>query len=1343
MQYKVYIYSNHFVDEINLPKHRTSFWLYRSVDVGTQAFMEVKLIQNKWLLIENEAYKLKEKTNILQSGSLFTILSEEEILYLFIEMNKTPKYNLYKLDTIITIGRNSDNIISIQNPYISNIHAQIKVQEDGIHIYDMQSSNGVYVNNKRVKEKKLILGDQIHIMGFHCTYVMDALLIRDQENLLCRLIHKKIPLLKEKVKIKPMEYLMVQYEDEKAILTPSYELTPIALPKQSHQYPLWYTLGPSITMGIATLTSSGIQLLQVLQKTMSLQQAIPSFSMSCSMLAATLLWPIINKKYEQKVFYQKRKQVMNEYEAYLMKMHQDILLEKQNLIDQYNQHIQKDLMLHHQYKDGIWNKPITNLQLWIADYVSNLILDIQIDKITLEQFQDNPYMSALTKQDEEYTLPLFLNLKDIKCMGIFGQKAQQLMHQYILQLCFSHTYKELKVFLIMEEAIARSMGLYWLAHVKKDNGSRYVYTTETDIQRLFKDVNQSNYHILICFMHSKLEKQIALHRLCTLDHVSLLYINEYNFIPSYIKIKVFTDISILQQQKQKIPLILRYLEQQYLYKLTLQLANIKDGSDHEKQIDDLYLFDLFRCANKEQFNISDNWKQNHAYESLYAPIGIDEYGEIIGIDAHEKAHGPHGIIAGMTGSGKSEFLLTYIISLAIRYSYEEVVFLLIDYKGGMMASYLSKLPHIVGVMSNLNDSEMHRMIYALEKEIVLRQTLFSTTKDALQESSMDIYTYQKLYIQQKVKQPLPHLFIVADEFAQLKDQQPEFLSFLKQVARIGRSLGIHLVLATQKPAGVVDDEIWSNARFHVCLRVQDRQDSIEMLKKEDAVFLNKVGDFYLQVGHDELYIKAKCAWTQAKYSPMDVYKNNQIAQLSLYSYDGVCLKKKKMLTSHETSKTQLEAVIEQIQNETKGKAKSIVLEALPSPFYMHHSNYKYNENTICIGWIDDMKKQKQYPLYWDEQWKKVVVAGIQQKEKTNLLISLFTQLQECDKPVYVLFFYQGEQVIKFHNFSIISKVINIYDLIEMERILHWVIHQTKYHLLLVFYEIDQHFHTSQDVQNLYEQVLHTESLYIQSIYVYRDVTQLSMRFLSSVHCFILFQLHDKSEYSMLLGEQPSYLPLQQDASALFSNRKQMNIIQCYECDIVSSRKVERRIPELVYSQHVTLPMLKDNNLYLGKAIKRVHDIWLSYNKHILLLYKRKLPLSFVEILQYQLKHVYWINEKTNDELLVNQHVIAWDFTKLWNRNHYHTFSYLWEDESKVHIMLLPFNIFEQLQLEEAFMELYEEGQVVWIGKGLIDVSYGIKGMHQQMMEDLTKEQGCLLTSKKNIVFQLVKEKENG
>mgnify|MGYP002508195830 CR=1 FL=1 len=86
----------------------------------------------------------------------------------------------------------------------------------------------------------------------------------------------------------------------------------------------------------------------------------------------------------------------------------------------------------------------------------------------------------------------------------------------------------------------------------------------------------------------------------------------------------------------------------------------------------------------------------------------------------------------------------------------------------------------------------------------------------------------------KVEEPLPHLFLISDEFAELKKEQPDFMSELVSAARIGRSLGIHLILATQKPSGVVDDQIWTNSKFRLCLKVQNAGDSKEMLKTPDA-----------------------------------------------------------------------------------------------------------------------------------------------------------------------------------------------------------------------------------------------------------------------------------------------------------------------------------------------------------------------------------------------------------------------------------------------------------------------------------------------------------------------------
>ena len=147
-----------------------------------------------------------------------------------------------------------------------------------------------------------------------------------------------------------------------------------------------------------------------------------------------------------------------------------------------------------------------------------------------------------------------------------------------------------------------------------------------------------------------------------------------------------------------------------------------------------------------------------------------------------------------------------------------------------------------------------------------------------------------MYREGKIKEPMPHLLVVCDEFAELKQQQPEFMSELISTSRIGRSLGVHLILATQKPSGVVDDQIWSNARFKVCLKVQTEVDSNEMLKRPDAAFIKETGRFYFQVGNNELFEYGQSAWSGAKYIPVEHVRNKIDDSVNFISNSGLVLK---------------------------------------------------------------------------------------------------------------------------------------------------------------------------------------------------------------------------------------------------------------------------------------------------------------------------------------------------------------------------------------------------------------------------------------------------------------------
>ena len=234
----------------------------------------------------------------------------------------------------------------------------------------------------------------------------------------------------------------------------------------------------------------------------------------------------------------------------------------------------------------------------------------------------------------------------------------------------------------------------------------------------------------------------------------------------------------------------------------------------------------------------------------------------------------------MTGSGKSEFIITYILSMAINYHPYEVSFVLIDYKGGGLTGAFEnketgiKLPHLAGTITNLDTVEMNRSLASIQSELRKRQRMFNEARDKLNESTIDIYKYQNLYRRGLVDKPISHLFIISDEFAELKDQRPEFMEQLISTARIGRSLGVHLILATQKPSGVVNDQIWSNSKFRICLRVQDKSDSMDMIKCPDAAELKTTGRFYLQVGYNELFAMGQAAWAGAQYYPTEKRKKS-------------------------------------------------------------------------------------------------------------------------------------------------------------------------------------------------------------------------------------------------------------------------------------------------------------------------------------------------------------------------------------------------------------------------------------------------------------------------------------
>ena len=326
-------------------------------------------------------------------------------------------------------------------------------------------------------------------------------------------------------------------------------------------------------------------------------------------------------------------------------------------------------------------------------------------------------------------------------------------------------------------------------------------------------------------------------------------------------------------------------------------------------------------------------------------------------------------MAGTTGSGKSEIIQSYILSLAVNFHPYEVGFLLIDYKGGGMAGLFKDLPHLLGTITNLDGSESKRAMASIKSELTRRQKIFS------EYGVNHINGYNKLFKNGEADIPIPHLFLISDEFAELKKEQPDFMAELISTARIGRSLGVHLILATQKPSGVVDDQIWSNSKFKLALKVQDEGDSREILKTPDAAFITQPGRAYLQVGNNEIYELFQSAWSGAtvekegKADSADnrVFLVNELGQGELLNEDLDIGEE-----SNEKKQTELEAIVAYVdkvfENQHCPRVPKPWLPSLPEKMVSPVQEIAPQEGlqlTFPLGMVDIPEQQSQEEFMLD------------------------------------------------------------------------------------------------------------------------------------------------------------------------------------------------------------------------------------------------------------------------------------------------------------------------------------------------------------------------------------------
>lgn len=912
-----------------------------SLDRDVELRMEI--IENCWQFLLSDDYNVEDTLshekyfckNIKDGDLLTVILPGSEHISIMVDetessFNVFEKYDIHGINEI-TIGRNEANdIVYDTRNLISGVHAVIH-QNAAQCVIEDRSSNGVFVNFKRiVGSRQLVFGDCINLFGLSLVY-LDGILAVNSQNGSHDLKNSKLSAyIGDSAKGDALPSTDKTYKKTLYHRSPrqiykidreTVEIEAPPQPKIMAKKPLGTLIGPSMTMALPMLLGCALSIYSTRVSGNS-GSAFMYTGLVTAVSSAIIgtVWTLINLNVEKK---RTREEELHRFEAYgeyLIKCSNQIKEKYEKNINSLNtMYISSDECCRYDASNPyLWNRnpsheDFLSHRLGLGDMPFQVQINIPKERFTLinDSLAEKPAMIQQSYQ-ELHNVPLCVDLKEHRIVGVVGgvkkKGAVDVMHNLAAQIAASNCYTDVKLAFIYDEGKDDASDweyLKWFPHVwSEDKKTRYVAKNRIEARDVLYEIT-TTLRTRAENRTSSLGRQEKLPIPQFIIFLSDPEILEGELITKYITDGNNHDITtvFLTDSYENLPNECEYIIQNdenfrgmygteedavgrkqvafdtisniQLEAMARALANIQV---HETQSGgdipaSLSFFDMFGVRRLEELNVLDKWRKNRTYDSMKAVIGQKAGGSAWYLDIHEKYHGPHGLIAGTTGSGKSETLQTYILSLAINFSPDDVGFFIIDYKGGGMANLFDGLPHMIGQISNLSGNQVKRAMVSIKSENKRRQRIFN------EHGVNNINLYTRLYKNNEAQMPVPHMFIIIDEFAELKREEPDFMRELISVAQVGRSLGVHLILATQKPSGTVDDNIWSNSKFRLCLRVQDRQDSNDMLHRPDAAYITQAGRCYMQVGNDELFELFQSGFSGAAYDDENGSLKSDIAHM--------------------------------------------------------------------------------------------------------------------------------------------------------------------------------------------------------------------------------------------------------------------------------------------------------------------------------------------------------------------------------------------------------------------------------------------------------------------------------
>ena len=649
---------------------------------------------------------------------------------------------------------------------------------------------------------------------------------------------------------------------------------------------------------------------------------------------------------------------------------------------------------------------------------------------------------------------------DIRSKGIVGfvgtpELTRIQLQNMIIHLTTHHCYSELKLVCFYNKTDKNEFK--WLTDLPhthdSERGESFIANTQEEADDLFRkfaeifkqrkqEIEENNsygsdpqfspYILFVFFEPKLLKKADPINQYLFMEHGiglgCLMAVQKIAQLP-----KQCTDIISLSAQKGELYNTARASEKQ-MFCLDDASPSLREKFGEsmfplycDEGIDIIRLpktytfYQMLGIEDISSLDIGKKWKDSDLLISSLAPsapFGILENTERVFFSSPPTGDngGAHALLAGTTGSGKSEVLLTLILSLAICYPPDEVSFLVVDFKGDSIAGKLTELPHVRGIITSLDGDALRRSLISIGAENQKRLRLFKTYNESHPEEKKkisDIRDYTKKYREGKVTEPLPHLFIVVDEFAEMKKQLPDIMDQFLSVAQIGRSLGVHLILATQSPSGVVDSKIRANIFKQLCLKVANTGESRDMISTDLAARIKDPGRGYLKVD-DNL-------------------------QLFQSAYGGG-----KILLPDGSESTQLREVVDAIAAFCRAhrvqKLPDIFClplpQQIPCPILTHQDGEERPFGSIPIGLRDDPACQFVGEYSLNLFTRNTLVVGSQLMGKTNLLQTVIRSVAQLYTPEDVNIYILDFASLFLKNFEPLPHVGGVVTLQETEKIIN-------------------------------------------------------------------------------------------------------------------------------------------------------------------------------------------------------------------------------------------------------------------------------------------------------------------